>query len=98
TLFFGKDKRLVGQKSHLFDEQFGTNVPFEGYRYAVRFDQFEAGLYDYATNELIAKYIYGIDPTGDYFDADANRVTIKFRRALTDGVLPFDGDYKLIGQ
>ena len=96
TLLFGRDPRLKDDVSLLFLEQFGTEEPFEGYRYGVRFDQFEAGLYDYAANQLLAKYILGISPPGDYHDSTANRVSIRFRRELTDGVLPLPGDYRML--
>ncbi|MBK7140799.1 MAG: hypothetical protein IPH75_01815 [bacterium] len=82
NLLFSPDSRLVGKRSHLFEEQYGLTQPFEGYRFGVRFDQNEAGLYDYATNELVAKYIWGISPSEEYFDKPARTVRIRFRADL----------------
>lgn len=86
NLLFSLDQRMVGKRSHLFEEQYGVTQPFEGYRYGVRFDQNEAGLYDYATNELVAKYIWGITPSEEYFDQSARTVKIRFRADLLKDV------------
>lgn len=82
NLLFLKDPRLTGGRSHLFEEQYGLTQPFDGYRYGVRFDQNEAGLYDYATNELVAKYIWGITPSEEYFDQANRTIRIRFRAEL----------------
>lgn len=88
NLLFAPDAELTKAVSFLFSEQYGTEVPFEGYRYGVRLDQNEAGLYDYATNCLLAKYIWGITPSDDYFDKENNSVSVMFRNELFDGKMP----------
>ena len=95
-MFFGHDKRLDGESSPLFEEQFQGSQPFDGYRYAVRFDRNEAGLYDYGTNELVAKFIWGITPLEGYYDAVANRINIKFKTEVLDDRLPDFKDYKFL--
>jgi hypothetical protein len=87
NLLLLKDPRLVGGRSHLFEEQYGVTQPFEGYRFGVRFDQNEAGLYDYATNELVAKYIWGITPSDEYFTKSERSVKIRFKAELLKDAL-----------
>ncbi len=82
NFLFGKNDAFVGQKSSLFEEHYGDVQEFAGYRYSVRVDQNEAGLYDYVTNQLMAKYIWGITPSDDYYDAESNRITVRFRKEL----------------
>jgi hypothetical protein len=96
SLLFGKDARLGTGRSFLWDEQFGVTYPFEGFRYAVRFDQNEAGLYDYATNELIAKYIFGISSTEGYYDAVTGKVRVRFRSSLLGKTRPTGEDYRCL--
>jgi hypothetical protein len=97
ALLFGADKRLKGAHSYLWDEQ-NRDEPFSGYRYAVRFDQNEAGLYDYATNELLAKYIFGISPSEGYFNSTTQTVRISFRSNLVGKTVPANGDYLFLGK
>ena len=96
SLFFGRDNRLEGKNSLLFEEQFQGNQAFDGYRYGVRFDRNEAGLYDYGTNELVAKFIWGITPLEGYYDRDTNRIYIKFKTAVLGDKLPDFQDYKFL--
>jgi len=86
---------FAGQKSLLYQEQF-PGEQFDGYRFGVVYDQNEAGLYDYATNQLMAKFIWGLSPSDNYFDADANKITIKFRKDLLNKQLPRKNEYKLL--
>ena len=87
NLVFGHINLPDSGRSMLFDEQYRGELPYEGYRFGVRFDQYEAGLYDYVTNQLVAKYIWGITPSPDYFNQDKNTVMIRFRKNLMDGKL-----------
>jgi hypothetical protein len=98
NLLFGRDDRLDGIGSVLYGEQYGGNTGFDGYRYGVRFDRNEVGLYDYATSHLMAKYIWGITPSDDYFDADNNRITVMLRKALLGKQWPSDDDVKFLPQ
>ena len=82
NLVFGQINFPDSNRSMLFDEQYRGELPFEGYRFGVRYDQYEAGLYDYVTNQLVAKYIWGITPSPDYFNQDKNTVMIRFRKDL----------------
>jgi len=96
NLLFGRDGRLLEATSAMFEEQYTDTLPFEGYRYGVRFDANEAGLYDYVANQLVAKYILGITPSDEYFDSDQNKITIRFRKNLVGDKFPAENDCKLI--
>jgi len=96
NLLFGKEEGLLDGSSVMFEEQYLGNRPFEGYRYGIRFDKNEAGLYDYAANQLIAKYILGITPSNEYFDPEQNKITIKLKKSLVGDMLPSENDCKLI--
>lgn len=93
TLLWGMDCRLANSASTLFDEHFGGEMPFGGYRYGVRFDRNEAGLYDYGTNQLMAKYIWGITPSEKYVDEKTHSIHIRFKKSIVGDVVPKDGDY-----
>jgi hypothetical protein len=84
NLLFDLETDLASAVSELYIRQYGDSIPFSGYRYGIRFDQNEAGLYDYATNELLAKYIWGISPSDEYYDEAGRTVTLKFRKELFD--------------
>ena len=89
SLFFGFDERLTGGYSPLFEEQYALDsLAYNGYRYGVRFDRNEAGFYDYGTNELVAKFIWGITPLEGYYNETDNTVTIRFRKDIFGGRLP----------
>lgn len=87
-----KDSTFAAQKSLLFEEHFMGAVPFEGYRYGVRVDQNEAGVYDYAGNVLTGKFILGISGIDHYYDAATRTVTIRFKRNLFGGTAPVSRD------
>lgn len=95
-LMFDRDSILVDHESALFDAHYGPIEQFEGYRYGLRFDSHEAGLYDYASNELIAKYIWGITPSDQYLDTTAHTVSLCVRRSLMHDHLPAEGDYNFL--
>ena len=94
NLMFGLDQRLVGGGSELYLSQYDGRVPYEGYRFGLRYDQNEVGLYDYANDLLLAKYIWGISPSPEYYDEAANRVTLKIRSDLIDKTLLNPSDVK----
>lgn len=91
---FGFDASLVGYGSSLLVEQYKGNRPFEGYRYGVKYDANEAGLYDYATNTLLAKYVRGFSPSDDYYNETDGTVTFKINRALFDSKFDKDAKYQ----
>jgi hypothetical protein len=92
SFLFFKDSTFGAQKSLLFDEHFMGSVPFEGYRYGVRVDQNEAGVYDYAGNIRTGKFILGINGIDHYYDVATNTVTIRFKKSLFGGTMPGPGD------
>lgn len=96
NLLFGPLDSLKGHASQLFESQYRDKQAFEGYRYGVRYDQNEAGLYDYVTNQLLAKYIWGITPSDQYFDAQKKTISIRFRKSLVTGQFPAKGQFHLL--
>ncbi len=96
NLLFSKDDNLAGQRSILFEEQYQGAMEFEGYRYGLRFDVNEAGLYDYVTNQLLAKYIWGITPSDDYKNEAGTSIAVRFRKELCDVISLGEGEYKLL--
>ncbi len=95
TFLFGKDEELTGSKSLLFEEQHDDNLTMDGFRYGVVFDMNEAGLYDYATHQLLGKYIYGLTPSNDYQTIDNNTISLKFDKRLCGDIRPSAEDYIL---
>lgn len=98
TLLFGVDKRFGEKRSRLFDEQFGDDHEFGGYRFSVRFDRNEAGLYDYVSNQLVAKHIEGISPPGNYMSEDSTRIRFRVRRELLGEVRPSEDDFLFLNK
>ncbi len=96
VLFFGTSDKLQGKKSSLRTEQYKDDAMLAGYRFSIRVDKNEIGLYDYATNQLAAKYVYDFDPDDDYYDKDKNRMTTYFDIKLLDGILPNKDDYLIL--
>ena len=96
NLIFGPIDSLKGQVSSLFEAQYRDGTLVDGYRYGVRYDQNEAGLYDYVTNQLVAKYIWGITPSDDYFNAEQKKIAVRFRKSLLNGLLPEKGHCRLL--
>lgn len=97
SLLFGLDKRLAQQSSGLFETHFG-DLLYEGYRWSVRYDANEAGLYDYATDHMVAKYIWGISPSEDYFDEKNRTIRIRFRKELVPADALKRKDFKQINE
>ncbi|MCH9032485.1 MAG: hypothetical protein IIB00_09540 [candidate division Zixibacteria bacterium] len=87
TILFNVNQELKGYKSRLFEEHFPNSL-FEGYRFGLRFDRNEAGLYDYATSIMLAKYIASFDESGGYFDEESSTVSFSFKLDLTGGATP----------
>ncbi len=82
NILIGKTSDLDGKVSSLFEEQYKTDETLDSYRYGIRFDRNEAGVYDYATNHLLAKYIWGITPSEDYYSEQEKTLYLKFRQEL----------------
>ncbi len=96
NILFGMTTELKGTLSSLFESHYRDSSQFEGYRYGIRFDQNEAGLYDYATNTLVAKYIWGITPSDDYYDKQGNKIYLKWKKSALNSVMPTRADFKLL--
>ena len=96
NLLFGPIEEAASIRSTLFEEHYGDSVEYEGYRFGVRYDGNEAGLYDYLTNQLIAKYIWGITPSDDYLNLETNTVSIRFKKSLVNEVRPESNRIKLL--
>lgn len=81
-----KDRRRdinANYRSWQFNEQLG-NYPYDGSRYGIAFDQGETGLYDYYTNTLKAKYVYGFTPLPGYWNPDTKIISFSLDRLLFD--------------
>ncbi|MDZ4723412.1 MAG: hypothetical protein SGI97_05865 [candidate division Zixibacteria bacterium] len=98
SFLFASDSRLKNEASNLYEQQFGSVSDYAGYRFVVRVDQNEAGLYDLGSNQLVAKYIWGITPSNEYFVADQNRISIKFKKVLVGKLIPTPQDFKTLPQ
>ncbi|RKX22151.1 MAG: hypothetical protein DRP51_02895 [Candidatus Zixiibacteriota bacterium] len=96
TLMFFRPASLNGKSSKLFDEQIKNSREYNGYRYGIRIDANEIGLYDYAINQLRAKYVYNFAPDPAYFDSTEGKISAYFDIKLLDGNLPGSSDYEII--
>jgi len=84
NLLFGYNELLDSSLSSLFDEQYKGEQPMNGFRYGIKFDGNEAGLYDYATDHLMTKYIWGIEPSDEYHNKVENVIAFRIRSNLLD--------------
>lgn len=96
NLLFGNRTENSNLPSSLFEEQYRGQLAREGYRFGVRYDQYEAGLYDYVTQELAAKYILSITPSNEYYDPDTNIITFRIRKSMVGKELVGDIDCRLL--
>lgn len=90
NILFHKESQLENTVSSLFEEQYQSAEKYSGYQYGIRFDRNEAGVYDYATNSLIAKYIWSLKPSDAYYSEKDGKLYFKFRK----DVLPLELDKK----
>ncbi|MDH4158293.1 MAG: hypothetical protein OEW00_13565, partial [candidate division Zixibacteria bacterium] len=94
SVLFGEDPGLQSGKSLLFEEHYrGAENP-GGHRFGIRADQNEAGLYDYASNHLVAKYIRGLMPSDEYLDEEGNTICVKVRKELVGPNMPTQKNVK----
>ena len=96
NILFGFDEKLDSENSLLLNEHYKGTQPFEGFRYGIRYDQNEIGLYDYSTNYLMAKYIWGITPSDDYYNKDENKIFIKFKKDIVTQLLNKSQKFKIL--
>ncbi len=90
NILFDRQQVLAGKISSLFNEQYKLEKEFLGYRFGIRYDRNEVGVYDYATNHLIAKYIWSLNPSDKYFDDAKHKIYFKVMKK----VLPLKLDKK----
>lgn len=96
NFLFGKDTTMAGKQSAIFIEQYKDTRSFEGYRFGIRLDRNEVGLYDYSTNQLMAKYVHDFDPGPNYYDSVSGKYSAYFDINLLGKNLPNKTDYTII--
>ena len=97
NLLFGYDEQLKTFVSSLKGEQYKSDGALDdGFRYGIRFDQNEVGVYDYATSHLVAKYIFGLSPSDDYFNGESKKLRFKFRKDVLHYALTDKTEFKLL--
>jgi hypothetical protein len=96
NILFDKSPELAGKVSSLFEEQYHKQREYEGYRFGIKLDQNEIGLYDYATNQLRAKYVVNFDPDPAYFDEGKGQIKAYFDISLLNGAVPDNSDYMIL--
>ena len=96
NLVFAKPTSLYDKNSELFKEQYKEKREYKGYRFGIRVDRNEIGLYDYALNQLKAKYVYNFAPDPAYYDSANGVISAYFDINLLDGILPGDSDYEIL--
>ena len=67
--------------------QYAQHLPdtkYNGEHFGLRVNKDEAGLYDYFTNTLTAKYVYSFTPDENYYNAQTGQITF----SLDKNVLP----------
>lgn len=76
-----EEKVNSAYQSGLFYEQLNKGA-YGGQKYGLRFNSEEAGLYDYYTDIMKAKYIRSFDPDSHYWSPDGRTVRFALKKAL----------------
>ncbi|MFH2036132.1 MAG: hypothetical protein ABIJ45_06990 [Candidatus Zixiibacteriota bacterium] len=84
AILLARDTILIGKTSSLYKLHFGPDSVNDGYRYGIMIDKNEIGLYDYALNKIIGKYIDNSGQPSGYYDSDKQIVKAYFDRVLLD--------------
>ena len=84
--------------SVMFSQHVPDGEKLGGYRYAIRVDSNEAGVYDYATSHLLGKIINSLAPSPEYYNEENHKLAFRFKKSLTKGVSPSNNDYKFIAK
>ena len=71
-------------RSWMFTEQ-NINKEYLGEKYGIHFSRQEAGLYNYFTNVLEAKYVYSFFPDKMYFDAEQKNLHFTIDNEFFEG-------------
>ncbi len=82
TILFGRQSELMEKESEMYIQQYGKGAEWGGYRWALKFDRNEIGLYDYALNQIIAKYVSYPGEESNYYDPQTNKVTAHIKAPL----------------
>lgn len=96
NLLLDKETQLEGKESMLFDEQYRTTSGYDGYRYGIKLDKNEIGLYDYAVNQIKAKFIDDPGVASPYYDSTNHKVSAYFDIGLIGGTLPDNKSYRIL--
>ncbi len=96
NILFDKEQSLAGKSSSLFNEQYKLEKEFLGYRFGIRYDRNEVGVYDYASNLLIAKYIWSLNPSDKYFDDTKHKLFFKVKKNVLPMKLNKKTDFSLL--
>ena len=86
-VLLNKDPQLADVKSMLFSDQLREKGQYHGYRYGIRLDKNEIGLYDYATNQILAKFVDDPSVKSSYYDDTTKKISAYFDRNLIRGKL-----------
>ncbi|MFQ6092149.1 MAG: hypothetical protein ACE5OR_05625 [bacterium] len=68
-------------KSRLFAEHL-PNVRYDGEVYGIKFSADEAGLYNYYTDNLVAKYVSGFSPSDEYWNSEERLVRFQLEKSV----------------
>jgi len=96
NILLKRENSLAKKSSILFDEQYKDSYDFEGYRFGIRLDKNEIGLYDYATNQIRAKFIDDPGIESPYYDTVSHKIRAYFDIGLIGEIAPQNGDYKIL--
>jgi len=70
-------------KSELFTDHL-PNAKYDGELYGIAFTSEEAGLYNYYTEDLIAKYIFSFSPNEDYWNSEEKVIRFRLAKSVFD--------------
>jgi hypothetical protein len=96
SVLFDRVPEMEGKISMLLREQHPRDSVDRTFRYGIKLDKNEIGLYDYAANLIIAKYVDSFSSNTDYYDAAANKITAYLDIKLLHGILPGESEYTII--
>jgi len=96
SILFDRIPELDDKISMLYKEQYPTERINKFFRYGIKLDKNEIGLYDYASNLIVAKYIDNFSADTDYFDETDNKISAYINIELLNDVLPGDGEYQIV--
>jgi hypothetical protein len=86
NLLMSRLAALDGLQPSYFMMQYQDSVSYPGFRYGLRFDENEAGLYDYAVDQLVAKFVNGLTPSDAYRGHSRNVIAVRLKKHLLEDV------------